>query len=114
MLMSRMEKWDRLLSNKRVRLAADGAVELSGPHRPDVRSPYEIDYERVVFASPFRRLARKTQVHPFSEVDHVHNRLTHSIEVASVGHTLAREVGSFLVERGDLPPERIGHVCWTV
>ena len=114
MLMSRMEKWDRLLSNKRVRLAADGAVELSGPHRPDVRSPYEIDYERVVFASPFRRLARKTQVHPFSEVDHVHNRLTHSIEVASVGHTLAREVGSFLVERGDLPPERVGHVCWTV
>ena len=108
------DRWDRLLSNRRVRLAADGAVELAGPHRPDVRSPYEIDYERVIFASPFRRLARKTQVHPFSEVDHVHNRLTHSLEVSSVGHTLAREIGAFLVARGDLPPERIGHVCWTV
>ena len=108
------KKWVRLLSEKRVRLAADGTVELAGPHRPDSRSPYEVDYERVVFASPFRRLARKTQVHPFSEVDHVHNRLTHSIEVASVGYTLAREIGAFLVARGDLPPERAGHVCWTV
>ena len=108
------DRWDRLLSEKRVRLATDGSVELTGPHRPDTRSPYEVDYERVVFASPFRRLARKTQVHPFSEVDHVHNRLTHSIEVSSVGYTLAREVGAFLAGRGDLPPERTGHVCWTV
>jgi len=108
------DRWDRLLSEKRVRLATDGSVELTGPHRPDTRSPYEVDYERVVFASPFRRLARKTQVHPFSEVDHVHNRLTHSIEVSSVGYTLAREVGAFLAARGDLPPERTGHVCWTV
>ncbi len=108
------ETWDRLLSEKRVRLADDGAVELAGPHRPDSRSPYEVDYERVVFASPFRRLARKTQVHPFSEVDHVHNRLTHSIEVSSVGYTLAREIGAFLVARGDLPSARVGHVCWTV
>ena len=87
-------KWDRLLSDRRVRLS-DGKVELTGPHRPDSRSPYEVDYERVVFASPFRRLARKTQVHPFSEIDHVHNRLTHSIEVSSVGYTLAREIGAF-------------------
>ena len=108
------DRWDRLLSEKRVRLATDGSVELTGPHRPDTRSPYEVDYERVVFASPFRRLARKTQVHPFSEVDHVHNRLTHSIEVSSVGYTLAREVGAFLAARGDLLPERTGHVCWTV
>ena len=108
------ETWNRLLSEKRVRLARDGAVELVGPHRPDSRSPYEVDYERVVFASPFRRLARKTQVHPFSEVDHVHNRLTHSIEVSSVGYTLAREIGAFLAARGDLSPERVGHVCWTV
>lgn len=108
------ERWDRLLSNRRVRRAPDGGVELVGPHRPDVRSPYEIDYERVIFASPFRRLARKTQVHPFAEIDHVHNRLTHSLEVSSVGYTLAREVGTFLVARGDLPADRVDHVCWAV
>jgi dGTPase len=66
------------------------------------RSRFEADYDRVIFSTPFRRLAGKTQVHPFAEVDHVHNRLTHTLEVASVGRSLATEAARFLIERGEL------------
>ena len=53
------------------------------------RSDFHRDFDRIVFSTAFRRLGRKTQVHPFSVNDHVHSRLTHSIEVASVGRSLA-------------------------
>jgi dGTPase len=105
--------WERLLSPRRIRLAEDGTVTWAAAATTD-RTAYEIDYDRIVFSSPFRRLARKTQVHPFSEVDHVHNRLTHSLEVSAVCQTLAREAGAFLVARGELPPERVPDLIWTV
>jgi len=50
----------------------------------------------LIFSNPFRRLAKKTQVHPLSKNDHVHNRLTHSLEVASVGRSLGLKAGMFL------------------
>ena len=53
------------------------------------RSNFHRDYDRIVFSTAFRRLGRKTQVHPFSVNDHVHSRLTHSIEVSSVARSLA-------------------------
>jgi len=54
------------------------------------RTAFEIDYDRLIFSKPFRRLARKTQVHPLATNDHTHNRLTHSLEVASVGRSLGK------------------------
>jgi len=54
------------------------------------RSAFEVDYDRLVFSKAFRRLARKTQVHPLAVNDHTHNRLTHSLEVASVGRSLGK------------------------
>jgi len=54
------------------------------------RTAFEIDYDRLVFSKAFRRLARKTQVHPLALNDHTHNRLTHSLEVASVGRSLGK------------------------
>jgi len=54
------------------------------------RTPFEIDYDRIIFSKAFRRLARKTQVHPLAINDHTHNRLTHSLEVASVGRSLGK------------------------
>lgn len=54
------------------------------------RSAFEVDHDRLVFSKPFRRLARKTQVHPLATNDHTHNRLTHSLEVASVGRCLGK------------------------
>ncbi|PIT17014.1 deoxyguanosinetriphosphate triphosphohydrolase [Snodgrassella alvi] len=69
-----------------------------------LRTDFHIDYDRVVFSSGFRRLARKTQVHPFALHDHTHNRLTHSVEVASVGRSLGNRVGVMLAAGNFLPP----------
>lgn len=60
------------------------------------RTPFDKDYDRIIFSSAFRRLDRKTQVHPLAENDHVHSRLTHSLEVGSVGRSLGTRVGQAL------------------
>ena len=72
--------------------------------RPDAepqpgRTSFQQDLDRIVFSAAFRRLAHKTQVHPLSDNDHVHTRLTHSIEVASVGRSLGNIVGSTIAGR---------------
>lgn len=68
------------------------------------RSPFHSDHDKIIFSGAFRRLARKTQVHPMATNDHVHNRMTHSLEVACVGRTLGIRVGQALKDKGDLPP----------
>lgn len=78
-------QWDKLLTSKRL-----GITDKSGD---GIRTEYYRDYDRIVFSASFRRLARKTQVHPLSFNDHIHNRLTHSIEVSSVGRSLGLAVG---------------------
>jgi len=65
---------------------------ISPTDRFDLRSPFEKDCDRIIFSDAFRRLGRKTQVHPVSKNDHVHTRLTHSQEVAAVGRSLANRV----------------------
>ena len=72
--------WNDLLSNKRY----------AQPHKSaDIRSSFQRDYDRIIFSSPFRRLQNKTQVFPLPGAQMVHNRLTHSLEVASVGRSIA-------------------------
>jgi len=63
------------------------------------RSTFEQDYDRIIFSHPFRRLQDKTQVHPLPEHDFVHTRLTHSLEVSSVGRSLGKRAGDVLLER---------------
>lgn len=77
--------WERLISDKRFGLE-DYHDSKQGP-----RSDFQRDYDRLVFSSPFRRLQNKTQVFPLPGSIFVHNRLTHSIEVACVGRSLATE-----------------------
>ena len=60
----------------------------SGP-----RSGFQRDFDRLIFSSPFRRLQNKTQVFPLPGIAFVHNRLTHSLEVASVGRSLGQMTG---------------------
>ncbi len=78
------------------------------------RSPFHSDHDKIIFSGAFRRLARKTQVHPMATNDHVHNRMTHSLEVACVGRTLGIRVGQALKDNGDLPtnfwPTDIGDI----
>ena len=67
------------------------------------RSPFEADYDRVIYSKAFRRLGKKTQVHPMEMNAHIHNRLTHSLEVASLGRSFARRLAAFLQQRNELP-----------
>lgn len=62
----------------------------------DIRTEYERDWDRIIFSSAFRRLQNKTQVFPLPEEVFVHNRLTHSLEVASVGRSLGKMIGEKL------------------
>jgi dGTPase len=63
------------------------------------RSAFEQDYDRIIFSSPFRMLQDKTQVFPLPKHDFVHTRLTHSLEVSSVGRSLGKNVGETILER---------------
>lgn len=63
------------------------------------RSAFEQDYDRIIFSHPFRKLQDKTQVHPLPEQDFVHTRLTHSLEVSSVGRSLGKRVGEVIIQR---------------
>jgi dGTPase len=80
-----MMDWGRLLSAKRW-----GYEQRIISDNDDARSQFQIDYDRLIFSSPFRRLQNKTQVFPLPGSVFVHNRLTHSLEVASVGRSLGR------------------------
>ncbi len=64
----------------------------------ETRTDYQRDYDRIIFSSAFRRLQNKTQVFPLPGSVFVHNRLTHSLEVASVGRSLAYEIGHYIVQ----------------
>jgi len=88
--------WKQLLSSRRL-----------GDNRTNYdvfahRSAFQRDYDRIIFSSAFRRMQDKTQVFPVPENDFVHNRLTHSIEVSSVGRTLGNLVGQYVLK---LEPE---------
>lgn len=71
----------------------------------DARNAYERDYDRIIFSSAFRRLQNKTQVFPLPERVFVHNRLTHSLEVVSVGRSLGVLVGEQLAALPELKNE---------
>lgn len=64
----------------------------TGDLQNDLRTPLESDYGRLVFSSAFRRLHDKTQVFPLTNNDNIHSRLTHSMEVASVGKSFALKI----------------------
>jgi len=71
------------------------------------RSIFKRDYDRIIFSSAFRRLQNKTQVFPLPGSIFVHNRLTHSLEVSSVGRSFGSIVGDFIAEKysTDLSPQ---------
>lgn len=81
--------WETLYSSKRIQSSTKVSLGKG-------RGEYIRDYDRVIFSSPFRKLQSKTQVFPLPGHFFVHNRLTHSLEVASVGRSLGRLAGEKL------------------
>ena len=92
--------WERLICDKRL-----GLEKYHDPRR-HTRSDFQRDYDRLVFSSPFRRLQNKTQVFPLPGSVFVHNRLTHSLEVSSVGRSMANATAMRL-------RDVYGHKTWT-
>ncbi|MDD5384274.1 MAG: deoxyguanosinetriphosphate triphosphohydrolase [Gallionella sp.] len=98
-------EWSKLLSTSRL-----GRTDAK---QKDVRSEYQRDYDRIVYSSAFRRLQDKTQVFPLAESDYVRTRLTHSIEVSSVGRSLGTLIGGFVINHenlNDVHPQEFGNI----
>ncbi|MDP6190861.1 MAG: deoxyguanosinetriphosphate triphosphohydrolase, partial [Gammaproteobacteria bacterium] len=89
-------QWQRLLDDQRIGKPHKDHHEMG-------RTPFHKDYDRLIFSSAFRRLGHKTQVHSLSHNDHVHNRLTHSLEVSSVGRSLGIRVAQQLQQQSAWP-----------
>jgi dGTPase len=84
-------QWTNLLNANRFK------QETKNLNPVEIRSQFQRDYDRIIFAPAFRRLQNKTQVFPLPGSVYVHNRLTHSLEVASVGRSLGRKVANYLM-----------------
>ena len=97
-----MIKWDKLITDCRLGLEGRTIHEDT-----DIRSTFQRDYDRIIFSSPFRRLQDKTQVFPLPGSIFVHNRLTHSLEVASVGRSLGNLVTAAVKNIQDAPLQGI-------
>ena len=88
-----MMYWQKLISNKRLGQEDRHAL------RHDDRSEFKRDSDRLIYSAPFRRLQNKTQVFPLPGSVFVHNRLTHSLEVASLGKSLGDDVARKLTQK---------------
>ena len=86
-------EWKQLISNKRF------GQEHKHAERHDDRSEFKRDYDRLIFSSAFRRLQNKTQVFPLPGSIFVHNRLTHSLEVASVGMSIGTDISRRVIQK---------------
>ena len=86
-------QWNKLLSDRRIH-----QEERPGELKKDLRSAFEKDYHRIIVSASFRRLQDKTQVFPLDRSDFIRTRLTHSLEVSSVGRSLAQNIGVSIAE----------------
>lgn len=86
-------RWEQLLSGKRQR----GAYGKTTRSSTDLRSEFEKDYHRIIGSASFRRLQDKTQVFPLDKSDFIRTRLTHSLEVSSLGKSLGQNIGEYIL-----------------
>jgi dGTPase len=106
-------EWPKLLSARRLGKEASAADA-----EPPPRTAFTRDYDRIIFSSAFRRLQDKTQVFPLAKNDYVRTRLTHSLEVASVGRSLGIMAAGAIIRgdsalASDVSPHDIGNIVAT-
>lgn len=85
-------EWSELLSGERVR-------KQTHKNEKDYRSEFEKDYHRIIVSASFRRLQDKTQVFPLDKSDFIRTRLTHSMEVSSIGKSFGKSIYHSVKER---------------
>lgn len=85
-------RWSQILSTYR---AGEDEEHLTN----DLRSEFEKDYHKIIGSASFRRLQDKTQVFPLDKSDFIRTRLTHSLEVSSIGRSLAQNISESIIER---------------
>ena len=88
-------RWEELLSAKRCR---GGQTRGRNVKSSDLRSEFEKDYHRIIGSASFRRLQDKTQVFPLDKSDFIRTRLTHSLEVSSLGKSLGQNIGESILK----------------
>ena len=93
-------EWKKLLSPHRLGSSEPGKIT------PE-RSPFQRDFDRIVFSSSFRRLQDKTQVFPLQRTNYVRTRLTHSLEVSDLGRSLANKIAYKLANQNYLSDRNI-------
>lgn len=96
--------WKHLFNPNRIGVDYVKEIDLD-----TTRSSFVKDYDRILFSAPFRKLQNKTQVFPLTDNIFVHNRLTHSLETASVGRTLGRNVGQLIADKYHLEDKVFQH-----
>jgi dGTPase len=88
--------------------------EWGGGRKPDYRSPFQIDRDRIIHAHAFRKLQSKTQVFLSGEYDFYRTRLTHSMEVAQIGRSICHYLlsrGAPLAEDFHIDPDLVEASC---
>jgi dGTPase len=88
-----MQTWVNCISESRAGKSKSGDQN---------RTHFQRDYDRLIFSTAFRRLQNKTQVFPLPGNTFVHNRLTHSLEVASVGRSIGSITGDALAQLSEV------------
>lgn len=78
-------EWIKLLNSNRLRQTTRCNPE-------DARNHFESDFGRIVFSPALRRMHDKTQVFPLTTDDNIHSRLTHSMEVLSIGYSMGIKI----------------------
>ena len=96
-------QWKKLLSARRL-----GSVRADSVQQG--RSPFQQDFDRIIFSSSFRRLQDKTQVFPLADNDYLRTRLTHSLETASIGRSLGAIAGVGICKNPALTEIRPNHI----
>lgn len=88
--------WIDLFSAKRVRASKNEET-----NNVQIRNAFDRDYERIIYSSSVRRLQDKAQVFPLQENDFTRTRLTHSLEVASLGRSMAWQISEKIMKGTD-------------
>jgi len=89
----RLEEREELLLAPFASLSRESRGRRHPEAEPPYRTAFQRDRDRIIHSTSFRRLEYKTQVFVYHEGDHYRNRLTHSLETAQVGRSLARMLG---------------------